>query len=112
MNLYFVNYKKDYHIITIAKNDEEAKNKLYRKRLASLIKLVRSYYFKHKEESSRWGYVFPIQFTQIDDKRTRLNSEVCFARYEAKLEKENFSIKRIHQIDGYKVKLEKLESED
>ena len=36
MNLYFVNYKKDYHIITIAKNDEEAKNKLYRKRLASL----------------------------------------------------------------------------
>lgn len=108
MNLYFVNYKKDYHIITIAKNGEEAKNKLYRKRLASLIKLVRSYYFKHKEEFYHRGYVFPVQFTQITDKRTRLNSEVYLARCEAKLEKENYSIKRIHQIDGYKVKLEKV----
>lgn len=108
MNLYFVNYKKDYHIITIAKNDEEAKNKLYRKRLASLIKLVRSYYFKYQEEFYHRGYVFPVQFTQITDKRTRLNSEVYLARCEAKLEKENYSIKRIHQIDGYKVKLEKI----
>ena len=108
MNLYFVNYKKDYHIITIAKNGEEAKNKLYRKRLASLIKLVRSYYFKYQEEFYHRGYVFPVQFTQIDDKRTRLNSEVYLARCEAKLEKENYSIKRIHQIDGYKVKLEKV----
>lgn len=108
MNLYFVNYKKDYHIITIAKNSEEAKNKLYRKRLASLIKLVRSYYFKYQEEFYHRGYVFPVQFTQITDKRTRLNSEVYLARCEAKLEKENYSIKRIHQIDGYKVKLEKV----
>lgn len=108
MNLYFVNYKKDYHIITIAKNGEEAKNKLYRKRLASLIKLVRSYYFKYQEEFYHRGYVFPVQFTQITDKRTRLNSEVYLARCEAKLEKENYSIKRIHQIDGYKVKLEKV----
>ena len=109
MNLYFVNYKKDYHIITIAKNGEEAKNKLYRKRLASLIKLVRSYYFKHKEESYSWSYVFPVQFAQqITDKRTRLNLEVYLARREAKLEIEYYSIKRIHQIDGYKVKLEKV----
>jgi hypothetical protein len=108
MNLYFVNYKKDYHIITIAKNGEEAKNKLYRKRLASLIKLVRSYYFKYKEEPYHRGYVFPVQFSQLYDKRTRLNSEVCFARWEAKLEKEKYSIKRIHQIDDYKIKLEKV----
>lgn len=62
MNLYFVNYKKDYHIITIAKNGEEAKDKLYRKRLASLIKLVRSYYFKYKEESYHRGACFPCTF--------------------------------------------------
>ena len=69
--------------------------------------------FTHKEESYRWGYVFPVQLAQqITDKRARLNSEVYLARCEAKLEKENYSIKRIHQIDGYKVKLEKLESED
>ena len=95
MNLYFVNYKKDYHIITIAKNGEEAKNKLYRKRLASLIKLVRSYYFKYKEESYHRGYVFPVQFSQLYDKRTRLNSEVYLARCEAKIRKKKIILLNI-----------------
>lgn len=113
MNLYLVKYKNEDCLLTVAKNSKEAKNKLYRKRLAKTIKLIRHWYFKDKKYLNRaWylrnGLVFPIQFTQGCDVKTCQKLEIYYAYDAVKLELEEYKASLVKEVEKYKVKLEKI----